>query len=771
MKSSRPFRYKQAFKFNNLTIRNEICPEKSQKLEYFCILSFVLTYDFSHLEENNLRRITSSTFIGLKKLVKLDLRKNPITEIEFESFSNSLQRLRLDSSQFLCDCNIFWLTSWLQNRTFVLTDEDRPQCHHPTALKGQKLTRVDPQELKCDSNPRPVMATDPLSKSVQIGTNAKFSCSAKTTELESVEVEWLYQEKTDSVAKVLENDPDLISIKITRPSSGSRVQSSITLKHVEISAKGFYKCIIRNHYDSVQSDVAQLDVHQMPSFSSRAKNRTVLLGEKVNLSCRAEGYPDPIISWTRADGYNFDDVRGRLVISPDARTLTISDVKEKDTGKYSCVASNKAGNVTQNVFIQMAPEERLIKFDRDVKFKKGTDAVLKCGYPPVFPPVSVTWFFKNQEIEKSPRHHFTDNGHVLVIESSLESDSGLYQCKIYNSAGSTTGVTQLKISEKSHLDDHLPSWVWIVGVATSAILLTSLAWLCFFCFTRRRQSDSELGTGSTNLPLPLERHLADNQKATQRLAQQMMNSRSNEVLRSTPMTASSQSENDRLLGTGSQTPTHSIPMGFQKPVPNFHMYHQIPPGYPSFNPYAPPPQMFGYSPYLIPQTQSSKIETPYYPPTFMGQKCPQGGQMWTPRAATMPDLDQNYQTPTQNINPNQNSFFQTPVGFQTPTRSTHNVPYFTNLELDLANQPQSAAPGPDRSRRKARRSEPAHLHQLQNTPRRGDPPRTPIVKVKDDSGIVQRLLGPIESSPQKAQSSDNIDQSETLKRERRKTEA
>ena len=741
------------------------------------------------MERNNLRHIASSTFVGLKKLAKLDLRQNPITEIEFESFSNSLQRLRLDSREFLCDCNIFWFSSWLQNRTFVLTDDDRPSCHHPEALKGQKLTRIDPQRLKCDSNPRPIMATDPLSKSVRIGSNAKFSCSAKTTELASVEVEWLYQDKLESVPKVLENDAEFLSIKVARPSSGSRVQSSITLKRVDTDAIGFYKCVIRNHYDSVQSDMARLDVHQMPSFSSRAKNRTVSLGEKVKLSCYADGYPEPVISWTRADGYNFDDVRGRLVISPDARTLTISDVTENDTGRYSCVAANKAGNVTQDVYIEMAPEEGLIKFDRDVKFKRGTDAVLKCAYPPVFPPVSVTWYFKNDEIEKSPRHHFTDNGHVLVIESSVESDSGLYQCKIYNSAGSATGVTQLKIAEKTHLDEQLPSWVWIVGVATSAILLTSLAWLCFFCFTRKRQSDSELGTGSTNLPLPLERHLADNQKATQRLlAQQnlMMNSRSNEVLRSTPMTASSQSENDRLLGTnGSQTPTHSMfqnPMSHMgKPVPDFRMYHQVNPhGYPSFNPYAPPPaqpvHMFGYSPYLIPQPQNSKIEMPYYPPFMGGQNARSGNgvHMWTPRAATMPDLDKNYQnTPTQN-NPNNASeaaFFPPPMGFQTPTRSTQNVPYFTNLELDLANQPKSAAPGPDRARRKARRSEPAHLH-LQNTPRRGpEPPRTPIAKVKDDSGIVQRLLGPLESSPQNlAKSTHDLDQSESFKRERRKTE-
>ena len=83
------------------------------------------------------------------------------------------------------------------------------------------------------------------------------------------------------------------------------------------------------------------------------------------------------------------------------------------------------------------------------------------------------------------------------------------------------------VSEYS--DDDMPYWVWIVGVAFSAILVTSLIWLVVFCRTRSRRSNSDLGTEETTLPMPLERHLLDNQKHHQRMA--AMNNRQNDVAR------------------------------------------------------------------------------------------------------------------------------------------------------------------------------------------------------------------------------------------------
>ena len=102
----------------------------------------------------------------------------------------------------------------------------------------------------------------------------------------------------------------------------------------------------------------------------------------------------------------------------------------------------------------------------------------------------------------------------------------------------------------------------------------------------------------------------------------------------------------------------------------------------------------------------------------------------------------------------------------TPTRSVHNVPQFMNFDF-----PQTSAPGPDRHRsRKGRRSEPAQsLHQFTPT-RNNQRNMTPTVKLKDDSGIVTRLLGPIETTPPNISKSTQSINKENYKKERRKTE-
>ena len=725
------------------------------------------------------------------ELSTLDLRSNPITEIEFDSFGSSSWRvLRVNSTQFLCDCNIFWFTQWLQNRTqLVSLHEDVPRCHHPADLKGKSLLEIDTSELKCDLNPRPTMITDPKSKSVQVGSDTKFACSARTTEIETIEIEWYYQELENSVTKVMKEEPDFVSIKHARPvtvQSGNTVQSTLIMRNLDKNAIGFYKCLIKNQYGHVHSSLAHLQVHQVPGFSTRPKNQTVSLHSKVKLICQAKGYPEPVISWTRDDGYNFEEVRGRLELSNDVSTLTIANVNVNDTGKFTCTASNSAGNITADVYIKMAPSETLIRFDKNVKYKIGSDAVLKCNYPTIYPPVKVMWYFNNTMLNITKRHFFTEEENVLVIDSTRERDSGLYQCKIYNSLGSASGVTKLEVLSQSQMTGEMPYWVWIVGVAFSAIFLTSLIWLVVFCRTRTRRGHSDLGTDETNLPLPLERHLMDNQKHAQRMAA-MSHSRQNDLMRhnydrETPMTASS-SERDTLLD-GSRTP-NSIPPQipqFHKPIPNFgSMYHQL--HQPMYSPYAPYPGLHPQfnSPFVIPQNPNSKVEMPYRPPFMNGP----GPPMWTPRAQTMPDLDNNYQHQQQHHQQQHKQHQHHPhiapprfphmgggvpsvphIFPQTPTRSVHNFPNFFKGDLDL--NFQSSAPGPDRSRRKARRSEPAHsLHQF--TPTKSTR-NAPTAKLKDDDGIVQRLLGPIETTPPKLTKSTQSINNDHYKKERRKTE-
>lgn len=68
---------------------------------------------------------------------------------------------------------------------------------------------------------------------------------------------------------------------------------------------------------------------------------TVTKGGDVTLQCAAEGVPRPAITWLK-DGRPVTGQHGAKVLN-EGRLLQIKDAKVSDTGRYTCIAVNLAG--------------------------------------------------------------------------------------------------------------------------------------------------------------------------------------------------------------------------------------------------------------------------------------------------------------------------------------------------------------------------------------------------------------------------------------------
>lgn len=68
---------------------------------------------------------------------------------------------------------------------------------------------------------------------------------------------------------------------------------------------------------------------------------TVTKGADVTLQCAAEGVPRPAITWLK-DGRPITGQHGAKVLN-EGKLLQIKDVKVSDTGRYTCIAVNVAG--------------------------------------------------------------------------------------------------------------------------------------------------------------------------------------------------------------------------------------------------------------------------------------------------------------------------------------------------------------------------------------------------------------------------------------------
>ena len=68
---------------------------------------------------------------------------------------------------------------------------------------------------------------------------------------------------------------------------------------------------------------------------------TVTKGGDVTLQCAAEGVPRPAVTWLK-DGRPITGLHSAKVLN-EGRLLQIKDAKVSDTGRYTCIAVNVAG--------------------------------------------------------------------------------------------------------------------------------------------------------------------------------------------------------------------------------------------------------------------------------------------------------------------------------------------------------------------------------------------------------------------------------------------
>ena len=72
-----------------------------------------------------------------------------------------------------------------------------------------------------------------------------------------------------------------------------------------------------------------------------------IIGDKVQLICRADGYPLPKVTWSRPNGLP----KGAVVTSNGS--LDIYNISREDFGQYKCIAENSIGS--QSYTLSLSP--------------------------------------------------------------------------------------------------------------------------------------------------------------------------------------------------------------------------------------------------------------------------------------------------------------------------------------------------------------------------------------------------------------------------------
>nr|XP_014344645.1 PREDICTED: hemicentin-1 [Latimeria chalumnae] len=215
---------------------------------------------------------------------------------------------------------------------------------------------------------------------------------------------------------------------------------SLEIKKVKPTDAGEYNCIATNEGGATLA-LVYLTVQEPPKVSVEPQNQTFIAGSEVRLRCTATGYPKPQIVWTHNDMFIMGNNRQRL--SPGG-TLTIKKSVKKDSGVYSCLASNPAGTDRQTSILTYIEAPEVTVVQKDILIGLGETTLMECKTTGV-PEPEVKWFKGDLQLRPSAFVLIDSRQGTLRIRETQDLDAGDYTCVATNDAGVAAGKVTLDV--------------------------------------------------------------------------------------------------------------------------------------------------------------------------------------------------------------------------------------------------------------------------------------------------------------------------------------
>ncbi|KAG5857744.1 leucine-rich repeat and fibronectin type-III domain-containing protein 5 [Anguilla anguilla] len=266
-----------------------------------------------HLNSNRLTRISNDTFSGMSKLHHLILNNNQLMLIHLGAFNDLLALEELDLSYNNLE-TIPWeaIQRMISLHTLSLDHNMIDYIPEGTFSLLQKLNRLDVTSNKLQKLP-----PDPLFQRAQVLATSgimhpsSFALSFGGNPLHcNCELLWLRR---------LSREDDL--------------ETCATPAH--LSGRYFW------------SIPEEEFLCEPPLITRYSHEMRVLEGQRVTLRCKARGDPEPAIHWISPEGKLVSNSSRTLVYNNGTLDILISTVK--DTGSFSCISSNPAGEAHQTV--------------------------------------------------------------------------------------------------------------------------------------------------------------------------------------------------------------------------------------------------------------------------------------------------------------------------------------------------------------------------------------------------------------------------------------
>ncbi|XP_030250362.1 neural cell adhesion molecule 1b isoform X16 [Sparus aurata] len=193
-------------------------------------------------------------------------------------------------------------------------------------------------------------------------------------------------------------------------------------------------------------------------------NATADVGQPAMLTCAVDGYPEPMVTWTRnevvleaGEKYSFNE---------DGSEMTIMEVAKLDEGEYTCIAKNKAGESDQELSLKVFVKPKITYIVNQSTSEMVEQVTLTCEASGD-PTPTISWSYGERvftEGEQSLDGNVVVRSDARVSSLTLKyvkyTDAGQYLCTARSAIGEDEQTADLEVRYAPKIHGSVAVYTW-----------------------------------------------------------------------------------------------------------------------------------------------------------------------------------------------------------------------------------------------------------------------------------------------------------------------
>ncbi|XP_054650391.1 neural cell adhesion molecule 1b isoform X4 [Dunckerocampus dactyliophorus] len=211
-------------------------------------------------------------------------------------------------------------------------------------------------------------------------------------------------------------------------------------------------------------------------------NATADVSQSAMLTCAVDGYPEPMVTWTRnqmvleaGEKYSFNE---------DGSEMSIMEVTKLDEGEYTCIAKNKAGETEQELSLRVFAKPKITYIVNQSTSEMEEQVTLTCEASGD-PTPTISWSYGDRVFTDGeqahlnriyqaswtrPEQHKSLDGAVVVRSDARVSsltlkyvkytDAGQYLCSARSAIGEDDQIAYLEVRYTPKINGEVALYTW-----------------------------------------------------------------------------------------------------------------------------------------------------------------------------------------------------------------------------------------------------------------------------------------------------------------------